>query len=102
MSMRASLTRTMTCSTRSGWSLTPRAPCTSPTRLLNVVPLPGKEVLGQSVQKIGGEHHVVLVLACLGVGEPHYGNVHVDYFELVRLGYLQRWLQHVQQLADCL
>ena len=33
---------------------------------------------------------------------PDNGNVHVDDLELVGPGYLQRWLQYIQELAQVL
>ena len=33
---------------------------------------------------------------------PDDGNVHVDDLELVGPGYLQRWLQYIQELAQVL
>ncbi len=67
--------------------------------LFDGVALPGEEVLGERVQDVGAEDAVVLDLA-VGVGVAHDGDVHVDDLELVRLGYLQRRLQHVEELAE--
>ena len=59
-------------------------------RLVDGVALSREEVLGEGVQDVGAEDHVLLDLA-LGVGVAHDGNVHVDDLELVRSWNLQKY-----------
>jgi len=68
--------------------------------LLYRIALASKEILSEGVENIRTKYHIVHDLGSVRISELHYGNVHMDDFELVRLRDLQRRLQNVNKFGQ--